>query len=263
MLIELWHWLVGGLGAIVLWQWLVGGLGALLIGMSKTWMPGLGMLAVSLLAVAFRGWASIGLVLPLLLFADIFAVSWYRRHAQWGMLVRLLPWVLTGLLLGACALHYFGTSARTKAMMSPIIGGVVLTMLILLILQMKLGERFVPHSTLSAAATGMAAGFSTTVANAAGPIMSIFLTAQKFPKEQFMGTIAWYFLLINACKVPVYLHQHMFTPTSLRFDLLLTPGVLLGVLLGRWLLPRINQQSFTVVILLLSAVSAVALFFIK
>jgi len=248
---------------ILLWQWVVGGLGALLIGMSKTGMPGVGILTVTLLAQAFGGWNSVGVMLPLLVFADIFAVAWYRRHAQWGILVRLLPWVVGGMVLGAWALHYFGQTDHTKALMNPIIGGLVLLMLALHLLQGKMGEKFAPHSPIGVAGTGMAAGFSTTVSNAAGPIMSIFMTAQQLPKEQLMGTIAWYFMTINASKVPIYLHQGLFTHNSLMLDLMLTPAVLLGVFVGRWMLPRISEQAFTAVILLLAAAGAVNLMLIK
>jgi len=248
---------------IVLWQWVVGGLGAVLIGMSKTGVPGVGILTVTLLALAFGGWSSVGVMLPLLVFADLFAVFWYRRHAQWDVLLRLLPWVVIGMAGGAWALHYFGQTTETKALMNPIIGGLVLLMLGLHLLQGRLGERFAPHSPAGTAGTGMAAGFATTVSNAAGPIMTIFLAAQKFPKEQFMGTIAWYFFVINASKVPIFVHQGLFTAASLRLDLLLAPAVLLGVFWGRWLLPRISEKAFNAVILVLAAAGAINLIFIK
>lgn len=185
------------------WQWLVGGLAALLVGMSKTGVPGVGILTVTLLAQAYGGWNSVGLMLPMLLFGDLFAVAWYRRHAHWGVLVRLLPWVVVGLVLGAVVLHYLGQNAKTKALMNPLIGGLVLLMLGMHFLQGKLGERFAPRSKMGTAGTGVVAGLATTISNAAGPIMTIFLTAQQFAKEQFMGTIAWYFFIINASKVPI------------------------------------------------------------
>jgi len=245
------------------WQWLVGGLAALLIGMSKTGMPGVGILTVTLLAQAFGGWYSVGLMLPMLLIGDLFAIAWYRRHAHWGVLVRLLPWVVVGLVIGAVVLRYLGQNAQTKALMNPLIGTLVLLMLGLHLVQGKLGERFAPHSKLGTAGTGVAAGIATTISNAAGPIMTIFLTAQQFPKEQFMGTIAWYFFIINASKVPIYCLQSLFTRDSLLLDLLLAPAIILGAFIGRWMLPRIPEKVFSTLILVLAAVGALFLFYAK
>ena len=245
------------------WQWLVGGLAALLVGMSKTGVPGVGILTVTLLAQAYGGWNSVGLMLPMLLFGDLFAVAWYRRHAHWGVLVRLLPWVVVGLVLGAVVLHYLGQNAKTKALMNPLIGGLVLLMLGMHFLQGKLGERFAPRSKMGTAGTGVVAGLATTISNAAGPIMTIFLTAQQFAKEQFMGTIAWYFFIINASKVPIFFSQSLFTRDALLLDLLLAPAIILGAFLGRWMLPRIPEKVFNALVLILAAVGALNLFFIR
>ncbi len=225
-------------------QWLFGGIAALLVGMTKTGIPGLGILVVLFLAWAFDGWNSIGIMLPMLVFADIFAVLWYKRHANWGILVRLLPWVAAGMIGGAAALRYFGQSAATKAMVNPVIGGLVLLMALLHLLERQFGEKLAPRSTAGAAAAGMAAGFATTVSNAAGPIMTMFMAAQRISKEAFMGTIAWYFFTINLCKVPIYAANGLFTRESLLIDLLAIPAILAGVFWGKWLLPRISQQAF-------------------
>ncbi len=103
-------------------QWSLCFIAAVLVGMTKTGIPGLGILVVLFLAWAFGGWTSIGIMLPMLVFADIFAVLWYKRHAQWGILVRLIPWVLVGMIGGTIALRYFGQSDATKALVNPVIG---------------------------------------------------------------------------------------------------------------------------------------------
>lgn len=244
---------------IHLWQWILGALAALLVGVSKTGVPGVGILTVTLLAQAFGGWNSVGIMLPMLILADFFAVAWYRRHAQWDRLVRLLPWVLVGVAAGAGALRFFGQNADTKALLNPVIGGLVLLMLALHLWDERRGGTLTTHSAAGTVTTGVAAGFATTVSNAAGPIMTIYLTAQQLPKQQFMGTLAWYFLIINLTKVPIFAAQGLFTSQSLFINLCTAPGIIAGVFLGRWLLPRFTERAFTATILVLAALGAVHL----
>jgi len=248
------------------WQWGFASAAALLIGISKTGLPGIAILIVPLLAAVFGGRASIGIMLPMLICGDFFAVFWYRRHAQWNTLVRLLPWVVGGLALGAGGLWIMGESRGQKDILSIIIGFLVLGMLGLQLMERRLGDRLTPRSGIGIAATGTAAGFATTVSNAAGPIMTIYLTAHRLPKEQFMGTIAWYFLIINLAKVPVYLALTALNPAkpimtgqSVHFVLTICPAIIVGAFMGKWLLPRIPQKAFDAAVLALAAVSAVKL----
>lgn len=247
-------------GSITAWQWALGGAAALLVGLSKTGIPGVGILVVTLLAQAFGGWNSIGIMLPMLILGDCFAVLWYKRHAQWGTLVRIVPWVLVGLGLGTVALQYLGQNEEKKALMGPVIGGLVLIMLILSLIGDKLGiEHLTPRSKLGTAGTGMAAGFATTLSNAAGPIMMIYLAAEKLGKNEFMGTIAWYFFLINLTKVPIFAAQGLFTREGMLINLVTAPAVIVGVFAGKWLLPRFSEKAFTWLILALAAAGAVNL----
>ena len=240
-------------------QWLWGAAAALLVGISKTGIPGLGILVVTMLATAFGGWTSIAVMLPMLILGDVFAALWYKRHAQWDKLLGLVPWVLAGVAVGAVALRYFAQNAHTKALLSPVIGGLVLVMLILHLLRDRLGEKFAPHSQAGMITTGLAAGFGTTVSNAAGPIMMMYLAAHRLPKDQFMGTIAWYFFIINLTKVPIYAAQGLFTTQTLLINLYTAPMVIVGVFVGRWLLPRFSEKTFGTAILVLAAVGAVQL----
>ena len=91
-------------------QMIQGAIAAFLTGFSKTGVVGLGVLIVPLMASVFPAKASTGALLPMLIFGDLFAVAWYRQHAQWRILARILPWVLPGLALGDIALKHM--SAR-------------------------------------------------------------------------------------------------------------------------------------------------------
>lgn len=248
------------------WQLLLGTVAAFLIGVSKTGVPGIGILVVPLLAAAFGGRASVGTMLPMLIVGDVFAIMWYRRHAQWSRLLELLPWVLVGMALGALLLWRLGEAGDGKDLLEPIIGTLVLVMLGVHLLRLRLGNRLTPHSPATIAATGTAAGFATTVSNAAGPIMGIYLTSLGLPKEQFMGTSAWYYFAVNLSKLPIFAALSIINPEkpiitlqSLLFNAAVIPVIVAGVYLGRWLLPRIPQKAFDAVVLGLAALAALKL----
>lgn len=242
-----------------LWQWLMGGAAAVLVGISKTGIPGAGILVVPMLACLFGGKQSAGIMLPMLLFADVFAVAWYRKHTDWSKLVKLFPWVVPGLVVGAYLLCVVDIGDNHKDILGQIIGVIVLLMLGLYLLRNRLGEKLTPTSTFGMASTGIGAGFTTMISNAAGPIMQIYMAAYQMKKQEFVGTLAWFFFIVNMSKVPVFVYQDMINLGSLKFDLAIAPAILVGVFIGKWILPRISQSAFNAVVLVLAAASAVKL----
>lgn len=237
-------------------QWTALACSALLIGLAKTGLPGAGILAVPLAAMAVPARESIGLVLPMLIFADLFAVGWYRRHARWSHLLRLLPWTAAGLAVGFVLLRMLDNQR-----FSPVIGGIVLAMILLRSrsLSAKQNPDDVPHHPAFAPFMGAAAGATTMLANAAGPVMTLYLLAMRLPKHQFIGTSAWFFFAVNWIKVPFYAQQQLMTAASLQTNLLLLPAVAVGAVLGILLLNRIPQNLFNTAALLLAAAAAVKL----
>jgi len=239
---------------------------ALLVGISKTGIPGVGILVVSLLGAAFGGRPSVGIMLPMLIFADVFAVSWYRRNAHWDKLLMLFPWVAAGMVVGFVFMWKTGESTGTRDILGVVIGILVLLMMAVHLLQRYVGEKITPRSRLGVAWTGSVAGFVTMVSNAAGPIMTLYLAAFRLNKKDFVGTFAWYFFILNLIKIPLYYvlnnlspQKPLVTVDSLLTDVVLFPGVLVGVYIGRWLLPRISQKAFETVVLLFAGIAAVKL----
>jgi uncharacterized membrane protein YfcA len=204
------------------------------------------------------------LVLPLLIFGDIVAVLSYRAHTQWRYLWKLLPWTAAGVVLGYFALGHISDKAAR------IMIGVIIVFLCVL----GYGRRYLrvetpetPETPETAgtrhwalgAALGVTAGFITLVANAAAPLMAIYLVAMRLPKMQFVGTAAVFFMVLNLFKVPFMVALGLVTAQSFEFNLMLAPAVLLGAFVGRWLLIRINQRLFENLVLALSAVAGVLL----
>lgn len=238
-------------------DYLLGATAAMFVGLSKTGIPGLGIPAVVLMAEAYAQNAklSVGALLPILLCGDLFALAYFRRHAQWDRLWRLFPFVLAGMVPGAVFLAWVeGNQLR------PVLGGLVLGLLAVDLVRRRWGRTLAGDGPgWFTAGSGLLAGFGTTVGNAAGPVMSIYLVGRGLPKEQFIGTFAWFFFLINAAKVPLYFGLGVITPDTLRFDLVVVPTVALGALLGVMVLRRIPQGIFNTLVLSLAAVAALRL----
>lgn len=234
------------------WQWLLGSLSAFMIGVAKTGLPGFGVLSIPIMVLTVGdARLSAGWLLPILCTADVFAVIYWRRHADVTRLFSLIPWVLIGMAAGAAAL---GLSERVLRMT---IGTIVLVMV-----GVQVWRRSRPTAGVSshAAPYGIAAGFSTTVANAAGPVMYLYLLSKRLPKEQFVATGAWFFFVVNLAKVPIYMWHGLFSGRSLAFDLFMAPVVLVGALTGRFVIRLVPQPVFETLVIGLAAVSSLLLF---
>jgi uncharacterized membrane protein YfcA len=239
-------------------QWACAILGALLVGVSKTAIGGLSALAVALFTYSFAsGKQASGLVLPLLIFADFIAVFTYQRHARWHHLWKLFPWTAVGVVLG-----YFALGRISDRDARLLIGTIILSLAAL-----SFWRRLRPRAIAAegpmhwgvAVFVGILAGFITLVANAAGPLMAIYLVAMRLPKLEYVGTAAVFFLLLNLFKVPFMVSLGLITVETFGFNLLLLPAVVLGTMLGRWLLARINQRAFEQIVLGLSAMAGILL----
>ena len=229
--------------------------GAMLLGLAKTGLPGINMVFVPILASILPAKESTGFLLPLLIVGDIFAVTYYRSHTQWRHLARLLPFSLLGIGAG-----YFTMRSLDNAQIKPIIGIIVLVMLAVQIYRtVRKIDESIPEGIWFALIMGFLAGFTTMVANAAGPAMAIYLLAMRLPKEQYVGTGAWYFFIVNLFKVPLSASLGLITAQSLLTGAVLVPAIVLGAFVGIKLLPLIPQKAFRNVILVITAVSAIRL----
>ena len=188
---------------------------------------------------------------PMLSTGDVFAVVYWRRHADAKKLFSLIPWVVMGMVGGAFALRL------NEHLLRQIVGGIVGTMLVLFVLQRR---GCFENISRGAEIYGIAAGFATVVANAAGPIMNMYLLTRQLSKEQFVATGAWFFFVVNLAKVPVYMWYGLFSRESLVFDALMAPIVVAGGFAGLWLIHRVPQRAFEWLVVVLTTVSLGLLF---
>jgi uncharacterized protein len=232
-------------------------LGAVIIGFAKTGIAGLGILVAAIFAMLMPAKQASGFVLPMLIFGDMVAVTHYRMHADWKQVFRLLPWTVPGIICGTFALGRLDDLTVRK---------LIAALIVVLVLwqayrrwRAKPTTESTKHSLLLTATLGFLVGFTTLVANAAGPIMALYLLAVGLPKMNFMGTTAVFFFVLNLFKVPFMQQLGLISWDSFKGNLVLLPAVLFGTWLGKRLLLRISQQWFERVALVLSAAAAVKL----
>lgn len=238
-------------------QWILVIIAAFMVGFSKTGISGMMMLVIPILASVFGGKESTGVLLPLLVTGDLFAVGYYRKHADWGNIKKLLPWTLVGLVLGVVVGNYINDS-QFKALIAII---VIICLGILLYMEKKGNNKIVPESRWLSALTGISAGFATMIGNAAGPIFSVYLLAKGFKKYDFMGTAAWFFLIINLTKIPLQVFVwHNVTLKSFLTAGLMLPAIALGAFIGALVIKKLNEKIFRYFIIILTAISAIRLF---
>lgn len=235
--------------------WTLLAVGALVIGLSKAALPGASTVAVALFAAVLPAKQSTGTLLVLLIVGDLFALWAYRRHADIATLLRLAPAVAVGLVAGAVFVAFSDDVGVRRTI------AVILLALVAITLWRRWATRAVDdrQHPLAAAAYGSLGGFTTMVANAGGPVMSMYFLAARFPVKAFLGTAAWFFAIVNIAKLPFSIGLGLLTVPGLLIDLVLIPAVVVGAFAGRWLAGRISQRVFEWVVVGLTVAGALYL----
>jgi uncharacterized membrane protein YfcA len=239
------------------YQWALAIISGMVIGMSKAGLNGLTLMFIPLMALSFGGKASTGLLLPMLCVGDVFAVSWYRRHAEWQYLLKLLPSALVGIAAGVAV----GGSLSDNSFRF-LLGGIIMVLLGLMIWQdVQKKQTHYPHAWWFAVLAGLAAGFTTMVGNAAGAITSIYLLSMRLPKNAFIGTAAWFFLIVNLLKVPLQvLFWKNISAASLTFDAIMVPAIAVGAVIGILAAGKIPERAYRVFVMVMTGVAGLLLF---
>jgi uncharacterized membrane protein YfcA len=237
-------------------QWFLLCICAVCVGINKTGLPGLGIVVVPLIAAFFPAKTSTGLLLPLLAMADLFAVGYYHRHAKWNHIIKLLPAAIVGIAAGSLVVRRIA-----DFQLAPAIGIIVLIMLILNYLQDRKqnGAFNIPQHWLFAVAMGFFAGLTTQLANAAGPVIVIYFLAAGLPKYEFIGTNAWFFLIVNWLKIPVFISEGRITLESVAADVVMLPLIAVGAFAGILILKNVPQKWFNIIMQFLAAAAAIKL----
>jgi len=221
--------------------------------MSKTGVHGAGMIAVPLLASLFGGQSSSGIMLPILCLADILGVWYYHRHASWYHLKKLFPWAALGTVLGLLVGN--AIDDETFKMMMAVI--IIASVGIMIWLERGHKED-VPDYYWFAALTGIAGGFTSMVGNLAGSVMAIYFLSMRLPKNEFIGTSAWFFMVINWFKIPFHIWGwHTITTQTFMLDLLTIPLIIIGAVVGIWIVKNLQEKAYRWFIIAMTLIAAV------
>jgi uncharacterized membrane protein YfcA len=234
-------------------QWLFAILGAFCIGFAKAGFSGAGLANVLIMAWLFGARKSTGVVLPMLICGDILSVIAYHQHARWATIRRMLPPAIIGIVAGWALMQWLNDAAY-----GPVIGWVVLVLAALQAWRRWRPTAFehIPHSRPFAWTMGGAAGVTTMVANGAGPVMTLYFLAVGTPKFELVGTMAWFFLIVNCLKVPFSIDLGLIYGNSLLFNLVLIPAIACGIFAGRRLIKLVSQDLFEALLLVFAAIAA-------
>lgn len=238
-------------------QWLAISFAVFLLGLSKSGFKGIGIIIVVILAFVFGEKASTGILLPMLIAADIFAVIYYNRHAQWHIIKKLIPWMIVGVLVGVWVGNDISEMVF-KRLMAIII---IISVLIMFYTEHRKSNN-VPQNKLFGIITGFLAGFTTMIGNLAGPISNIYFLAMRFPKNEFIGTAAWLFFIINVFKLPFHIFVwKTVTYQSLVLNSVLIPAVIIGFFLGAYIVKLISNVNYRRFILAVTALGGIIMLF--
>ena len=247
---------MGDFSTITAFEWVLLCIAAVGIGISKSGLSGISMVHVMVFAYVFGALPSTGVVLPMLIVGDISATLAFGRHANWSYVRRMLPPALVGVILG-----WLFMLRMDEAIYRPVIGGIILSLTVVQIIRLWRTSflESVPHSRWFSLAMGILVGVTTMMANAAGPIFAIYLLSLSVPKMEFVGTGAWFFLLLNVLKVPFSYQMGLIDLSTLSINLVLIPLIPVGLWIGKTIVGRIPQKAFNTIILIFTAIAAIRL----
>jgi uncharacterized membrane protein YfcA len=249
---------------LALGGWAILVIAGFILGIAKGGLPAASILAIPLIALVVPGKTATGLILPILILGDLFALAYWRRSASWKDLGRALPWAIAGIAAGM-----FFLGRIDDRLMRPIIGAIVLGLLAIhIVRQYFVPARLGPAAPVGrsgrrffAATMGCLGGFTTMLANAGGAVMSIYFLALGLSKDTFIGTSAWFFFIVNLIKLPLMMKLGMITGESLGVNLAMLPALAAGTAAGIFIARRLDQKVFDITVSVLTAIACIRLIF--
>jgi uncharacterized protein len=229
---------------------------AFINGLSKSGLKGIGMVSIPILAYMYGGMASSGVLLPFLIFGDLFAIRNYKSSIRWHQIKGLLPWAIAGILL-AVAVGKLISDELFRNMMAI---AVIICLVVILYFDFFGKKIDLSEFPLLSKLTGFAGGFATMIGNAAGPIFDVYLLSMRLHKASFLGTGAIFFLMLNLFKLPFHFFVwHSVTLSSLQMNLIMMPSVFLGSWAGKRIVSYIPEREFRYLVIIIIALSAALL----
>ena len=238
-------------------QWIAICFAIFLLGLSKSGIKGIGIVLVIILAFVFGEKASTGILLPMLICADIMAVIYYNRHANWKYIRKLIPWMAIGVLVGV----WLGNDI-SELLFKRIMAVIIIVSVLIMFYTESRKSSLIPTNKLFSISAGFLAGFSTMIGNLAGPIANVYFLAMRLPKNEFIGTVAWLFFIINIFKLPFHFFVwKTVTKETLILNIVLFPVIFVSFFSGIWIVKQISNVNYRRLILIITAIGGVFMLF--
>ena len=238
--------------------WLLTLASAFLVGLSKSGIKGIGMVTIPLMVYLYGAQASVGILLPILVFGDIMALIQYHKSGRFKEILRLFPFAAVGIIAAVLVGSYINDTQFRDA----IAGVLLLSLFIMLFNEMRGKKESLSNSLFFRSFFGIAGGFATMIGNAAGPIFNLYILSMRMPKNSFIGTGAWFFLALNLFKVPFHIFSwHTITLDTFRMDVLMIPGIIVGAIAGKRIVKLIPEKAYRFFIYIVIFLSSVMMFF--
>ncbi|GAB2690715.1 sulfite exporter TauE/SafE family protein [Aliiglaciecola aliphaticivorans] len=225
---------------------------AFFIGLAKAGVHGISMFAVPILALIFGAKTSTGLMLPMLIMADLFAVKYYHRHANWSFLIKLFPSAAIGVIVATL----IGNSIDDE-MFKQVMGYIIIASLGIMLWMETNNKEKIPDYAWFAILMGTLGGFTTMIGNLAGSVMALYLLSMRLPKNEYIGTAAWFFLIINLFKVPFHIWSwETISVNSLGLNLLGLPFIAFGIYMGIQIVKRVPDKQYRWLVIAMTGLAA-------
>jgi len=238
--------------------WWITVLCAFLVGVSKSGLKGAAMVAIPLLAYYYGGKASVGLLLPFLIFGDVMALVFYHKSGKVHHIIRLFPWAIGGILIAV----FVGNQISDRQFIHTIAIAILVCWVLIVWNEVKRKKVNLTQHPIFRGTLGLSGGFATMMGNAAGPIFNLYLLSMRLPKEGYIGTGAWFYVVLNVFKVPFHIVSwHTINWRTLQLNLVLLPILVIGAYLGRYLVRFIPEREYRYFIFTVILLSAILLFF--
>lgn len=234
-------------------QWALAFTAAFLVGISKAGLKGIAIIIVTIMAYLFEAKTSTAIVLGMFISGDILAVNYYKRDVNWRLLFRLMPFMVIGVLVGA----WVGKGMDEETFKTGMAFIILLSVAMMFWLEYR-NSKYVPDNLAFAGVMGLAAGFTTMIGNLAGAFSNLFFIAMKSSKNEFIGTAAWLFFIINLFKVPIHIFSwETMNWETVKFNLMLFPVIVLGFMVGVKGISYVKDDQYRKLILVMTAIGAV------
>jgi len=231
---------------------------ALVMGMAKAGLSGFGLAVIPAMALIFGARESTGVLLPILLTGDIMAVAYYHRNAVWRHILRALPWIILGITVALITGQYVNAS-QFKVILSSVIG-IMLFLMVLNDVRKKKNDR-IPDNHVFSAIMGSSGGFATMIGNMGGPVFTLYFLSLKLSKNEFIGTGAWLYFIMNTGKLPLHIFiWKTITLQTLMLNLIAVPFVAAGIFIGIWAVKLFPEKLYRYFIIVATLATSVLLF---